>query len=274
MDLREVAQSKQRHPWEISRMEQLTDLILSEIKDRQQVVLADIGAGDLYFAEKLIEKMDAQTISWNLHAVDPGYGEQQNGVWSTRTDDRLKIHSSLDELLDLSLDGLILLDVLEHVEDDHAFIDSLKLKLKPGGLIVSTVPAFQSLFSNHDVFLKHYRRYNLKELSSLFSSHQLTIKSAQYFYFSLFLVRSLLTGLEKLGQVIQKRSHHSSPVENRYGVQMQKGIGHWQLSEASFLTRCLAGCLNLDFHICRILDRVQMHIPGLSVLVVAHKMDQ
>lgn len=268
-----MTQSANRHPWEISRMDQLTELILFEIKDRKQIVLADIGAGDLYFAHKLTEKLDREKISWTLHAVDTGYGEQVNEVWPMWADDRLVIHDNVDTLPDQSVDGLILLDVLEHVDDDHDFIGHLKLKLKPGGMMVVTVPAFQSLFSNHDLFLKHFRRYSLKDLTSLVSAHHFTITKAHYFYFSLFLVRLLSSGLEKFNRRFYQSWHHLATLQNWRREYKQTGIGNWQFQETSFLTRSLADCLNVDFTICRILDQIRLHVPGLSVLVIAHKME-
>ena len=50
-------------------------------------------------------------------------------------------------------DLLILMDVIEHVDDPIALIESYKDFLRPGAHILITVPAFQSLWSQHDVLL-------------------------------------------------------------------------------------------------------------------------
>jgi SAM-dependent methyltransferase len=50
-------------------------------------------------------------------------------------------------------------DVLEHIEDDHAFLKRIHRQLVPGGRFYSTVPAFQTLWSDEDIYAGHFRRY-------------------------------------------------------------------------------------------------------------------
>lgn len=59
-------------------------------------------------------------------------------------------------------------DVIEHVEDDLKAVREMKRVCKSGGYIVVTVPAFMSLWGQHDVVNQHYRRYLLPELEKLF----------------------------------------------------------------------------------------------------------
>ena len=53
-----------------------------------------------------------------------------------------------------------LLDVLEHQEDDVGFMNRLVRKMAPGSVLLLTVPALQNLWSDWDVTLGHYRRYD------------------------------------------------------------------------------------------------------------------
>jgi SAM-dependent methyltransferase len=56
--------------------------------------------------------------------------------------------------------GLITcLDVIEHTPDDRVALRELRRVCKPRGLLVVTVPAYQALWSIHDVVNHHYRRY-------------------------------------------------------------------------------------------------------------------
>jgi SAM-dependent methyltransferase len=71
-------------------------------------------------------------------------------------------------LPDASLDYVTALDVLEHVPDDAAVVRGFHRLLKPGGLAVVTVPASMALWSDWDVALHHYRRYDRARLSALF----------------------------------------------------------------------------------------------------------
>jgi SAM-dependent methyltransferase len=55
-------------------------------------------------------------------------------------------------------------DVLEHIEDHKGALSEWKRVLKDDGAIVITVPAYQWLWSAHDVSSRHRRRYTLKSL--------------------------------------------------------------------------------------------------------------
>jgi len=63
-----------------------------------------------------------------------------------------------------SFDVVTCFDVFEHVPDDVRAFHEVHRVLKPGGLLVFTVPAFQVLFSGHDRVLKHARRYDRRML--------------------------------------------------------------------------------------------------------------
>ena len=56
------------------------------------------------------------------------------------------------------------LDVIEHVDDDRSALTEMYRVLKPGGLLLVTVPAHMFLWSGHDVALHHKRRYSEAEL--------------------------------------------------------------------------------------------------------------
>ena len=58
-----------------------------------------------------------------------------------------------------SFDAVTCLDVLEHTPDDRASLRELRRITRPGGTLLITVPAFPSLWSQHDVLNQHYRRY-------------------------------------------------------------------------------------------------------------------
>lgn len=63
-------------------------------------------------------------------------------------------------------DTVICLNVLEHVEDDLGALSQMYAVLKPGGLLILLVPAFQFLYGSVDRSLGHYRRYTKKNLMS------------------------------------------------------------------------------------------------------------
>jgi SAM-dependent methyltransferase len=64
-----------------------------------------------------------------------------------------------------SFDGVVLLNVLEHIEDDTAAIRQVRRILKPGGVAVIEVPAGPELYDIYDKQLMHFRRYRMAEIS-------------------------------------------------------------------------------------------------------------
>ncbi|MGO9898367.1 MAG: class I SAM-dependent methyltransferase [Solirubrobacteraceae bacterium] len=65
---------------------------------------------------------------------------------------------------DASFDLITCLDVIEHTPDDVATLCELRRVSKPGGWLLVTVPAYQSLWSRHDEANHHYRRYTCSSL--------------------------------------------------------------------------------------------------------------
>ena len=71
------------------------------------------------------------------------------------------------EIADVRADAAIALDVLEHFEDDAAFVAKLARHLKPGGKAVLKVPAQSRLYGEIDRFSGHFRRYDPEDLRGL-----------------------------------------------------------------------------------------------------------
>jgi|LSQX01.3.fsa_nt_gb SAM-dependent methyltransferase len=66
--------------------------------------------------------------------------------------------------VDESVDVVVSCDVLEHITDDIAALAEMRRVLKPGGILVATLPAHPFLWSEHDEALAHLRRYTRKEI--------------------------------------------------------------------------------------------------------------
>ncbi len=67
---------------------------------------------------------------------------------------------------DGSFDLITCLDVIEHTPDDRVTLSELRRVSRPGGYLLVTVPAYQGLWSTHDVANHHYRRYSRPRLRS------------------------------------------------------------------------------------------------------------
>lgn len=85
-----------------------------------------------------------------------------------------------------SFDLVAALDVLEHVDDDNEALRSLVDRLKCGGLLVLTVPAFPFLWSTHDERHHHKRRYTRRTLRERLSKLPLVPIQVTFFNTLLF----------------------------------------------------------------------------------------
>ncbi len=64
-------------------------------------------------------------------------------------------------------DCILYVDVLEHIEDDHAEVARAAARLRPGGAVVALSPAHQTLFSPFDAAVGHFRRYTKATFAAL-----------------------------------------------------------------------------------------------------------
>lgn len=250
MDLVEVSKGHQqyRHPWELARAESILQISSKLLKNAS---IADIGAGDCYFAEKINLFAPNRVVAVDIYFErDKIY---QNGVFLTR---------DLDDIPSESLDTIFLMDVLEHVKDDFALLTSCVSKLKSTGTIVITVPAFQALFSPHDISLKHFRRYNLGEIRNLVEKAGLKVHTSSYFYFSLLPIRlfqRLYYGKVEPADIHSTQSNTTSD------------LSQWPYSDQHLVTRFFVVMLKFDFALGRILHRLGIIAPGLSGLSICRK---
>ena len=130
---------------------------------------------------------------------------------------------------DDSFDLVTCLDVLEHVDDDKA-VDEIRRVLRPGGLLVVTVPAHRHLWNENDVYSQHLRRYSRRELvRRLEGFDQLDVS----FW-------NLTTYLPMLGYALMRRVVPAKPRNNLDAV---PGLMNRPLSWALALENRLRGWL-------------------------------
>lgn len=226
---------RNQHPWYQSRSE----CVLSVIKKIKPQNLADIGSSDMFLTKKL-----KNFVAGNLYAVDLIFSE--DGV----VEDGIKCLRYIKDLPDNEIDCVTLMDVLEHIDDDVSFYKEAISKLKSGGTVLVTVPAFQFLFSAHDERARHKRRYNRKQLLTLLKQDGIEVEYCHYFYTSLFKMR-LLGSLRK----------------KKYGGDSN----NWKYPESHPLTVFFKLLLNFDFWLNKIFNKIGIRFPGLSLIAVCRK---
>jgi len=140
------------------------------------------------------------------------------------------------------------MDVLEHVEDDVGLLTEYMQKVPVGARFLLTVPAFQWLWSEHDVFLEHYRRYDIDSLQAVVRKAGLAIERCSY-YFGLVLPMACI---QRLGR--SKRPVAGRPARSH----LQRH--HWVTNTA------LASLCQLELALLRM-----NRLGGLTVFCLATK---
>lgn len=134
--------------------------ILSLVEPHLGKDVLEVGAGHGTFTEMLSAR------GYRVVATD--LSERCYGVLKERFDGDERVTVVLggaDAAAQLPQhDSAVLINVLEHIPDDDAVLRELGATLKPGGRLVLWVPAYQSLYSDFDRKIGHYRRYTKKAL--------------------------------------------------------------------------------------------------------------
>ena len=108
-------------------------------------------------------------------------------------------------LPDNKFDFVTALDVLEHIEDDSRALSEMYRVTKPGGMVIITVPALMSLWSDWDVTLRHFRRYDRKSLNILVDQYSFQTIILNYMNFWAFPVVWALRRLRGRGNAESKK---------------------------------------------------------------------
>lgn len=112
-----------------------------------------------------------------------------NEDYTQQARDRLHLYSNLQiQTADATqlqaeqtFDTIVMLDVLEHIEDDIGVLHQLKQCLEPNGLLILKVPAFNALHNSMDEAVGHYRRYTQNSLENALEQASLAPLDAWYF---------------------------------------------------------------------------------------------
>ncbi|HLK21388.1 MAG TPA: methyltransferase domain-containing protein [Bryobacteraceae bacterium] len=77
-------------------------------------------------------------------------------------------------------DSAVIVNVLEHVEQDAAALEAVVSVIAPGGSIVLLIPAFPSLYGPIDKNLGHHRRYTRRAIRELAEQAGLRVRKLHY----------------------------------------------------------------------------------------------
>ena len=129
-----------------------------------------------------------RTRSTHVYAYEPD--PDARAIATTRGYDA--VYSDADVTLSHVYDLAVMFDVIEHIEDDRAFLSRLHTVLSAGGTVVVTVPAFQWLWSEHDTKNMHHRRYTRALLVARLRDAGFKVSYAGYWNMTLFPIAALV----------------------------------------------------------------------------------
>jgi SAM-dependent methyltransferase len=112
-------------------------------------------------------------------------------------------------------DVVTVLDVLEHLPDEIGALRCIRALLKPGGLLVITVPAFDWLWSGEDVVSEHLRRYTHASLGRVLQKAGFETLRISYFNTLLFPLQAAVVFGNRL---LRSRSMAESMVKQLPGM--------------------------------------------------------
>ena len=249
-----LAPEEKRHPWERARVQILEELLRTATKDRamKNEIVVDIGCGDLFVAGKFAHEWPAT----NFIGVDTAFDEKKLEILRNSIDvPNLQAYASMSdafESISRPASVILLNDVIEHVPDDVEFLRSIVSSslFDCNTRLLITVPAFQSLWTQHDVFLGHYRRYNRALLKHRVDEAGLAIADGGYFFLSLLSLRAAQVIIERAGVRAKE----------------EKGIGAWGGGQT--LGRLFRKMLLIDFRVGSLLGKAGLVLPGLSCYAI------
>ncbi len=174
-----MAELDSRHWWYRARRRILADLIRRRIALPKAARILEIGCGTGHNLAMLsgFGTVDAIELDADARAVASGRLGREVGAAAL---------PELPGVPDASYDLVALLDVIEHVESDREALTTIARKLKPGGRILITVPAFPWMWSAHDEVNHHFRRYTKRTLRELVRGAGLSLDYMSYFNSLLF----------------------------------------------------------------------------------------
>jgi len=133
---------------------------------------------------------------------------------------RLLVYNIFDRNAEMlrAYDLILLMDVIEHLEDDLEFLKVAVEHLKPGGLVAINVPAQMVFYGKYDEVAGHKRRYDTAEIESLFRAAGVKPLSIVYWGFSLLpllFVRKLILRRVPGDRVIRTGFSQQNPITRR-----------------------------------------------------------
>jgi len=155
------------------------DWLLSYFGAHLKGRVIEVGAGIGTLSRLILRFQDVRQLT----AVEPAANLFPMLLQQIGADGRVKLLKGYlqDVAARGSADTLVSVNMLEHVEDDEAFLRLAYQALLPGGVCLLFAPAIQGLYGSLDRAFEHFRRYSKRELALKLSAAGFQIELLRYF---------------------------------------------------------------------------------------------
>jgi len=223
------------------------EILRQELPTRSGLNILDIGCGTgetMSFVKSFLSKSKLTGVDNSQVAIN---------FARKRGHKVLKVNALKLPFEDNTFDVILILDVIEHIKDDYAFLSEAKRVLKKSGKIIVTAPALQFIWSKHDTGQGHYRRYTRHMMRDLARQSRLKISRLSYFNFFLSFPIIVIRLLSRL------------PVFSRFG-EYDSDL-NFQVAKKSYLNSILRSIFVNEIKLMRYLN----YPIGISVCAVFRK---
>lgn len=166
----EIASTK--HFWIRRRFQVMNSLAGGLIRSSKCV--AEIGCGNGLLQREIEDHYEKTVIGFDLNEL--ALKKNVSRLSQLYCYDIHQRNPELQEKFDL----MLLFDVLEHIENESEFLESLKFHLASSGALLINVPAHQSLYSDYDHAAGHVRRYSARQLTEVADRNGFKLRAYTY----------------------------------------------------------------------------------------------
>lgn len=167
-----MAEREQTYWWHLGRLQIISSYMSKVVKDKSIRKIVNVGCG----TGGTVDMLESFGVVDNVDISDEAIRFMKNRGYTRLT----KVDSTKLPFKSKSYDIVGAFDVLEHIDDHDRALGEWARILKDDGAIVLTVPAYQWLWTDHDVSLHHKRRYTIKSRCDVATQAGLTCESKSY----------------------------------------------------------------------------------------------
>jgi SAM-dependent methyltransferase len=141
--------------------------------------ICELGCGTGGNLAAIADQHDVIGVECSPHALEYARRRLGNRVIAGSLPNEVQLPAN-------TFDVVLLTDVLEHIEDDAASAQTALRLVRPGGIVVATVPAYQWLYSPRDAHHHHFRRYSKRHFRDLWRTSDAQIELLSHYNTLLF----------------------------------------------------------------------------------------